>query len=102
MGNTRLDSKSQGALYPPGSAGLQHERVFQKRKMIDLLMAAKSEEIDGILENAVGCTITTEEHGRLALFDNEYGWERYRKAGIAVIDTIRGELWFRGRNVTNP
>lgn len=49
-------------------------------------MAAKPEEIDNILEDAVGCTVTTEEHDRLAPFDDEYGWERYRKAGITVIN----------------
>jgi hypothetical protein len=44
--------------------------------------------------------LKSEERKRSATFlikylleaDDEYGWERYRKAGIKVIDTQTGEL----------
>jgi hypothetical protein len=86
---TRL--QSQRALDSSAVRGLRHEHVFQKEIMINLLMAAAPDEIDGILQDAVGCTVTIEEHARLAPFDKEYGWERYRKAGIEVINAETGE-----------
>ena len=61
--------------------------------MIDRLLSAKLEEVDSILEGAVGCTVTIGEHSRLAKWDDEYGWDRYRKAGLVVIDTASGERW---------
>jgi hypothetical protein len=83
--------RSADALASSGTSNLCHEHVFQREKMIDLLMAAKPVEIKGILEHAVGCVITREEHVRLKPFDNEYGWERYRKARIIVINTETGD-----------
>lgn len=77
--------QSQGAMEP--GAELHHEHVFQKKRMIDRLIAASAEEIDGILADACCCVVTRQEHERLKSYDNEYGWERYRKAGIVVIDT---------------
>jgi hypothetical protein len=47
--------------------------------------------VDNILKNAIGCTVTSEEHALFSEFDDEYGWARYRKAGITVIDTQTGE-----------
>lgn len=52
-------------------------------------MNAKLEEVDGILKDAVGCVVTRDEHTRLKAFDQEYGWERYRKAGLRVMDTSK-------------
>jgi hypothetical protein len=54
--------------------------------MIDALMQAKPEDIEEILKNAVGCTVTKEEHTLLERFKHLDGWERYRQAGIIVID----------------
>ncbi len=72
-------------------AKLRHEHVFQRSKMIADLEQAAPHEVDKILESAIGCTVTVEEHTRLSEIDKEYGWERYRKAGIVVIDTQTGE-----------
>ena len=55
--------------------------------MIEALLQATPEGIDDILENAVGCTVTKDEHDRLDQFKNLDGWERYSRAGIVVIDT---------------
>ena len=84
---TRL--QSQEALKLIGK--LSHDHVYQRVKMIDFLVNAKPEEVDGILESAVGCTVTRDEHSRLHKFDEEYGWERYRKAGVKVTNTETGE-----------
>jgi hypothetical protein len=56
--------------------------------MIAALEKATPHEVDGILKIAIGCTVTIEEHTRLSKFDKEYGWKRYRKAGIVVYDTL--------------
>ena len=64
-----------------------HEHVYQRAKMIDALLKAQPDQVDGILDLAVGCTITRHEAERLRRFDDDYGWERYRKAGIEIMDT---------------
>jgi hypothetical protein len=71
---------------------LHHEHVFPKKKMIDdLQKASSSEEIDRILATAVGCVVTRDEHARLRQYDHEVGWQRYRSAGIGVVDRETGE-----------
>lgn len=82
--------QSQKALSAGPETKLQHEHVYPRAKMSDALLAAKPEDIDEILKNAVGCTVTEEEHDRLGGFKHCDGWERYRKAGIVVIDTETG------------
>jgi len=83
--------QTQGAMDCSEKSKLRHEHVFQRSKMIAALEKAAPQEIDAILEKAVGCTVTIEEHTRLSRFDEEYGWERYRKAEIVVFDTQTGE-----------
>lgn len=83
--------KSEGALGCSEKARLRHEHVFQRSRMIAALEKAAPHEVDDILKKAIGCTVTVEEHTRLSKFEKEYGWERYRKAGIVVIDTQTGE-----------
>jgi hypothetical protein len=69
-----------------------HEHVYQKKKMIDLLMASSSEgDVRTILENACGCIVTRAEHELLKPYDGEYGWARYSRAGIIVIDRHTGQ-----------
>jgi hypothetical protein len=79
--------QSRGAIERSAGVKLQHEHVYQRAKMIDALLQAEPNQIDEILGLAVGCTVTTEEAALLVQFDSDYGWERYRKAGITVLDT---------------
>ena len=81
--------QSQGAL--GDRTRLRHEHVFQQKQMIAALEKAAPHEVDDLLKSAIGCTVTIEEHTLLSKFDEEYGWARYRKAGIVVIDTQTGE-----------
>ncbi len=85
--------QTQGAMACRETSELRHEHVYQRSKMIDRLLKAKPDEFDKILAGAVGCTVTIDEHSRLAKWDDEYGWDRYRKAGLVVIDTATGERW---------
>jgi hypothetical protein len=83
--------KSKGAMECVDKAKLHHDHVFQRKRMIAALEKAAPHEIDDILNSAIGCTVTVEEHLLLSQFEEEYGWERYRKARIVVIDTLTGE-----------
>ena len=81
--------QSRAALDRSPGNNLHHEHVYQRLKMIDALLEAAPDQIDETLALAVGCTVTQEKASRLLLFDTEYGWERYRKAGIEVVDTAQ-------------
>jgi hypothetical protein len=70
---------------------LRHDHVCQRAIMIDTLLQAKSEDVDEILRNAVGCTVTKDEHILLERFKRFDGWERYRQAGLVVIDMETGQ-----------
>lgn len=65
---------------------LRHDHVFQRADMVEALMQAKPGDVDEIINRAVGCTVTKNEHRLLDQFKNSDGWERYRKANIVVID----------------
>jgi hypothetical protein len=84
----RTRFQSQDALKFRDKGNLRHDHVFQCVKMRDMLLA-HPERADEILDIAVGCTVTLAEHEHLHDFDEEYGWERYRKAGIVVMDTSK-------------
>lgn len=86
----RTQYQSQDALKYRDKGNLRHDHVYQCAKMIALLKEAKSDsEIEQILDVAKGCTVTYDEHLHLHSFDEEYGWDRYRKAGIVVMDTSK-------------
>ena len=70
---------------------LRHDHVFPRAKMVDALLQSSADSVDDILNDAVGCTITIDEHALLNKFEDFDGWERYRKAGITVIDTATGK-----------
>lgn len=61
--------------------------------MIDFFLSAATEaEIDQILSEACGCVVTREEDNLLKPYDDEYGWIRYSKAKIAVMDRETGKV----------
>ena len=84
--NTRY--KTRGALECSDKRLLRHEHVYQKIKMIDALLKAEPGAVDSILQDAIGCIVTADEHEHLKMSDGEYGWERYRKAGLEVLDMV--------------
>ena len=82
--------RSQAACGCASGTKLQHDHVFQRSLMVDVLLTASPETIDDTLKSAVGCTITKDEHTRLGGFKHLDGWDRYRAAQIVVIDTETG------------
>jgi hypothetical protein len=92
-GRTKYETKfrSQGALSSPPGTKLEHDHVFQRSLMVDALLSANPDAVDTIISDAVGCTITKQEHARLKQFEHLDGWDRYRAAGIVVVNTKTGE-----------
>ncbi len=82
--------QSQGAQKVREKGKLRHDHVYQCSQMIDKLLVAKPEDVDGILNMAIGCTVTLAEHTHLNKFDSYYGWERYKRAGIPVTNIESG------------
>jgi hypothetical protein len=68
---------------------LRHEHVHQRKHLVAALLAGK-EAVEAILARAVACTVTRAEHRRLDAHEDCDGWERYRRAGLRVIDTQAG------------
>jgi hypothetical protein len=77
---------SEGALQDTDN--LRHDHVTTRKNLITRLMNDPS-DFENILKDAIGCTVTTEEHKNLsALGDELNGWDRYKKARVRVFDRI--------------
>jgi hypothetical protein len=86
---TRLRSKASIGL---PNTHLHHDHVWQRANMAKALIQAKPDEVEAILDKAVGCTVTRAEHELLKKFDHLVdGGERYKLASsIVVIDMETG------------
>lgn len=66
--------------------------------MVRKLLDCHPDQVDEILDLAVGCTVTREEHLKLNEYEEFDGWERYRKAEIRIVDVketqLRGKIQF--------
>jgi len=93
-GKDKTRYRSLEALNEKNSRNLQHEHVFEKSFLIDMLLDNK-DDYEHILEKAVACMVTKEEHERLTRISREYkgkidlqGWARYKMAKIRVYDLL--------------
>ena len=78
------------AAFEDSNAKCQHEHVVERRWLRSAL-AARPDMADEILGLAIGCLVTKLEHERLAAVDASlFGWERYRAAGVEVLDAAEG------------
>jgi len=80
--------RTSGALAIPvgGHSQLRHEHVVTRKSLVDLVLA-RPEDAAQILDTAIACTVTKDEHSRLTRFDRTHvGWARYLAAGLTVID----------------
>lgn len=78
--------------YKSPESKLTHDHVFQRAKMAEELLAGGAQNAERILKKAKGCTITKEEHKLLEEPKDSYGWQRYRRAGITVVDAKNGKI----------
>ncbi|HKC64074.1 MAG TPA: hypothetical protein VKB86_10570 [Pyrinomonadaceae bacterium] len=75
---------------------IQRDHVIQKARIVKRLLA-NPEQIETILGDVVHCVVTKAEHERLTAYSRMNpdidGWERYKGAGVEVIDMLTGEQW---------
>lgn len=67
---------------------VRHEHVIERRWMIEFLNA-HPEAMEVAIWNYPACLVTTEEHLRLGT-SKVWGWARYLKAGLDVVDGETG------------
>lgn len=86
------------AAYGLSGDKLNHDHVYPRTRMVRKLLDCHPDQVDEILDLAVGCTVTRAEHLKLNKYEEFDGWERYRKAEIRIVDVketqLRGEIQF--------
>lgn len=79
---------SAASLNAPTSS-LAHDHVYERHWITRRLMLGEI-EVDALRTIALACTVLRSEHKQLTALSKDEpgiaGWERYRKADIAVID----------------
>lgn len=69
---------------------LRHDHVQTRKNLIKRLHTG--EDASTVLGDAVGCTVTRQEHAQLTRVpDDITGWSRYKQAGVAVLDMKTGK-----------
>ncbi len=82
--------RSQGAINAPRKE-LRHEHVTQRKAMVKALIDRPG-DARNIVAQAQGCVVTKDEHSLLNDVDKLIdGWERYRRAGVVVMDMQTSE-----------
>jgi hypothetical protein len=87
---TRLCSE---AVFAAPEGECRHDHVFQRAVMVRNLLSGGPADVEKVLEKAVACTITKDEHRLLNTYAHLDGWERYRAAGIVVFDSKTGAIF---------
>ena len=71
-----------------GQKPIQHEHVFPIEGLVEQMLG-NPDLIEQVLNSAIACLVTKEEHIRLG--QSGEGWKRYRQAGIRVYDRLEGK-----------
>lgn len=88
-GKLKIRFRSIGVLSEP-DAKVHHEHVVPRKLLVDRMLA-DPDGIPEILAACLACLVTVEEHRRLAAVAADLeGWERYRAAGVQVVDMVDG------------
>jgi hypothetical protein len=78
---------------PNHTSALQHEHVIPLRVLVERMQACPG-DVEVIVREAPAYLVTREEHQRLTPLDRTHqGWDRYRAAGIEVIDALTGAVF---------
>jgi hypothetical protein len=92
MGKYQTRFVSTGSINRPVRE-LAHEHVHERRKLVQKLLD-RSVSVDELPDYAIACTVSRDEHRLLGSVSEKFdGWDRYREAGIAVIDRV-GRCWW--------
>ena len=81
-----LRYRSRAALDAASKSDVRHEHVIPRAVLVQR-MIDEPHRVAEILSEAVACLVTKEEHRRLG---RGSGWERYKLAGIEVVDMVDG------------
>ena len=74
---------------------LRHEHVLTRKELVAAMLAAP-DQAGEILQSAIACTVTADEHRRLgAVGEDIRGWERYVAAGVDVFDEQAGAFFIK-------
>lgn len=71
---------------PESQVSINHEHVYGRAELAERMLEDPS-QVAAILELCVGCIVTVEEHRVLSAQRGVQGWDRYRAAGVRVLDT---------------
>jgi hypothetical protein len=86
-GKYRIRYRSEGVLNEKDGK-VQHEHVYTRKQLISEILD-NPDNLEKILQRAIGYLVTEEEHDRLSkINEGIVGWERYKKAGIKVRDML--------------
>jgi hypothetical protein len=81
--------RSSGALV--AHKDLRHDHVWTRKGAVDAILK-DPDCIEKVLRQAIGCTVTKDEHARLnRVAKNLDGWDRYLEARIDVMDMLTEE-----------
>jgi hypothetical protein len=93
-GKRNLCYRSKASLTAPPDQ-CQHEHVFRCKEMVQKLID-NPDQVESIVDGAVGCIVTKQEHDTLNQVDSDCpdidGWDRYEEAGIEL-DPACPRMW---------
>jgi len=93
-GKYKTRYRSEGSLVASKNE-LRHEHIIPRAQL--WFVARRTMSVSDALRACEACVVTKEEHSRLHAVEEAYGWERYAKAGIMVIDSSSGDPVPRSR-----
>lgn len=86
-GNFCSRYRSDRVIQNPGFR-IQRDHIFKKSTLVEELLSP-TPDIDRVMEQALCCIVTRDEHERLHGIDVNFdGWDRYRDARISVYDML--------------
>jgi len=74
-----------------GQGPVRHEHVLTRKHLVERMLR-EPDNVPQVLDTAIGCLVTKEEHHLLTKASRFEGWDRYREAGIRVFDR-REQKW---------
>lgn len=84
--------RSKGALV--SEVEIQRDHVLQKARIVERLLA-NPDQMESILADVIHCVVTRAEHEMLTTYSRMNpdidGWERYKGAGVEVLDMLTGK-----------
>jgi hypothetical protein len=86
--NGKYDTRYVSKAVYAGQGPIEHEHVFPIEGLVEEMLR-NPDNIDQVLDTAIACLVTKEEHNLLS--KSGKGWTRYRQSGIRVYDRLEGK-----------